>query len=335
MTRPPLYDGISKPCSVSPHDETRALCRHVLMSRPVVGFGALSVDDILFVDAPFASGKGRIIGRARTFGGNVATGLVAVARLGGAASFIGWLDDAPSDPAVQDLQSNGVRIDDAPRAPGCKPIRSTITVAPDGERFIAFDDDVRIGTRPDLPDDILGAAGALLIDSYATTSLDIVRRARGLGIPVIADIEASRGPDTDALLALPDHLVLPLSFAREWTGKGAPADALAALWTNARAAVVLTDGERGAWLMEADGRPRHLPAHRVAAVDTTGAGDCFHGAYALALVEDRPVPDCVRFASAAAALSVGGRGGREALPDAAAVTALLSAPDAPDFRETN
>ena len=58
----------------------------------------------------------------------------------------------------------------------------------------------------------------------------------------------------------------------------------------------------------------HIPAHRVTAVDTTGAGDCFHGAYAFALAEGKSPVTCALYATAAAAISVTGRGGRTALP---------------------
>ena len=149
------------------------------MPRParIVGFGAVSIDDIYYVDAPLQAGKGRVVRRASAFGGNVATALVAASRLGADASFIGWLDEDSDDPVAAALKAEGVRTDDAPRAAGCRPVRSTITVGSDGDRFIAFDDDVRLGTAPDLSDTVLTSAGALLIDGYATRSPEIVLRA--------------------------------------------------------------------------------------------------------------------------------------------------------------
>ena len=58
----------------------------------VLGFGSISVDDIIYVDQPLKRGKGRVTNRITEHGGNVATALVAVARLGGRAGFIGWLE---------------------------------------------------------------------------------------------------------------------------------------------------------------------------------------------------------------------------------------------------
>ena len=58
----------------------------------VLGFGAVTVDDIIYVDRPLSAGKGKVTRRVTDHGGNVATALVAVARLGGRAGFIGWLE---------------------------------------------------------------------------------------------------------------------------------------------------------------------------------------------------------------------------------------------------
>jgi sugar/nucleoside kinase (ribokinase family) len=73
----------------------------------------------------------------------------------------------------------------------------------------------------------------------------------------------------------------------------------------------------------------HIPAHRVRAVDTTGAGDCFHGAYAFALTEGKAPIDAALYATAAAGISVTGQGGRLALPGHAACLAKMAEPDAP------
>jgi sugar/nucleoside kinase (ribokinase family) len=85
--------------------------------------------------------------------------------------------------------------------------------------------------------------------------------------------------------------------------------------------VVVTCGSDGCWYLsgEAALRPLHQAAFAVEAVDTTGCGDVFHGAYAAALVDGLDVPAAVRFASAAAALKATARG----IPSRAEVEALL------------
>lgn len=297
----------------------------------VLGFGALAIDDILYVDAPLGAEKGKVIRRATDHGGNVATALVAARRLGGRSAFIGWLPDDPeADIGGRELAREGVDVSFAPRHADALPIRSVITVGSDGDRFIAYDDDIRHGTSDALPDDVFRQAPVLLIDGYAIHSLAAVRQARGLGLSIVADIEWSKGDATDALLGLSDHLVLPIAFGRAATGRDRPNDILDALWTPDRSAVVLTDGAQGSFLRQAgDAALWHLPAYPVTAVDTTGAGDCYHGAYALALAEGKSPLDCVRFATAAAAISVTARGGRRGLPGRDACLAAMASADAP------
>jgi sugar/nucleoside kinase (ribokinase family) len=282
----------------------------------VLGFGSLSIDDILYVDRPLKAGKGKVTGRVTDHGGNVATALVAVAKLGGRAGFIGWLSDqAPNDAGGRELEKQGVDISFAPRRPDAKAIGAIIVVGSDGERFIAYDDDVPHGTSDALTDETLAQARVLMIDGYGTHAHAVVDRARKLGLAVVADIEWSIGAATDALIGLSDHLVLPLGFAQSYSGESKVIEILRKLWSVDRSAVVLTDGALGAYVRQKnDPVAWHIPAHKVRAVDTTGAGDCFHGAYAFALTEGKAPLACALYASAAAAISVTGHGGRRALP---------------------
>lgn len=297
----------------------------------MLGFGAMTIDDLIYVDRPLAAGKAKVTARVLAYGGNVATALVAVARLGGEAGFIGWLGDGSlDDPGAAELEREGVDVARAPRRGDARSTRSLITVAPDGERFIAYDDEVPHGTDAALPDATLAAGRVLLVDGYATASLGVVERARALGLAVVADVEWTAGAATDRLMALADHLVLPIGFGRSWTGEASPTGVLERLWSEDRAAAVVTDGERGCYVRQwGDGVLWHVPAHAVQAVDTTGAGDCFHGAYAFALTEGKAPLDAVRYATAAAAISVTGRGGRQALPGHAACLAKLAEAVAP------
>lgn len=298
----------------------------------ILGFGAIAIDEIIYVDAPLSAGKGKVTGRITDHGGNVATALVAVARLGGEAGFIGWLRDPLSeeDASACELERQGVMTSFAPRHADAKAIRSVITVGTDGERFIAFDDDVLHGTSESLADEALAGGRVLLVDGYGTHALGVVERARALGLAVVADVEWSVGPETDRLMAMADHLVLPIGFARNYTGKSAVASILRRLWSNERAAVVLTDGGRGSYVRQSgDAVLWHVPACHVTAVDTTGAGDCFHGAYSFALTEGKPPVDAALYATVAAAISVMGRGGRMALPGHEACVAKMAAADAP------
>ena len=98
-------------------------------------------------------------------------------------------------------------------------------------------------------------------------------------------------PDTTSeteLLALVDHLIVPERFARQATGVNDPARATEALWSDDRAAVVVTCGPAGCWYLGEPSQegPRHYPAPAIDVVDTTGCGDVFHGAYAAGIAWD-------------------------------------------------
>lgn len=297
----------------------------------ILGFGAIAVDDIIYVDRPLSAGKGKVTSRIIDHGGNVATALVAAAILGGSAGFIGWLSDQPgNDLSARELERHGVDISFAPRRPDAKPIHSIITVGSDGERFIAYDDDVPHGTSDSLDDAVLAQAKVLLIDGYAVNALTVVARASRLGLTVVADIEWTNGSATETLMGLSNHLVLPLAFAQSFTGEQDVAAIMRKLWSDDRAALVLTDGSQGAFIRQRDDNALwHIPAHDVRAVDTTGAGDCFHGAYAFALAGGKPPLGCALFANAAAAIAVTGQGGRKSLPVHSACLSILAKEDAP------
>jgi sugar/nucleoside kinase (ribokinase family) len=131
-------------------------------------------------------------------------------------------------------------------------------------------------------------------------------------------------------MGLSDHLVLPLGFAQSYTGENNAVEILRKLWSNDRAAVALTHGDQGAYIRQnGDAVLWHIPAYKVRAVDTTGAGDCFHGAYAFALTEGKAPLACALYATAAAAISVTGHGGRKALPGHGACLSRMAGEDAP------
>lgn len=275
----------------------------------VVGGGAAAVDTILFVDGVVGhgTGKARIVRREQRYGGNTAIALAAAARLGVATSFIGHLPDASHDEGLLAfLTEHGVELNDARTDTATLPIISTILVGNDGERFIAFDDDTQIGLPEDLDLELVRSARVLLVDEYGLQGgIRAAAAARDAHVSVVADIERATEPDVRLLFDLADHLVIPRELALPWTGTTTPADSIHALWRPDRAAVVVTGGSEGCWYRAEDEADptgvRFHPARHVDVVDTTGCGDVFHGTYAGALAQGRPVAECVAVATVAAA----------------------------------
>ena len=111
------------------------------------------------------------------------------------------------------------------------------------------------------------------------------------------------------LIELGTHIILPLAAAQRLSGKLQVAEALRELsaWTEGQ--VIATDGVNGSWAHTREGI-HHQPAFKVDALDTTGCGDAYHGAYASALLDELPLNLRMEFASwiaAQVALSLGGR----------------------------
>ena len=290
----------------------------------VLGFGAVAVDDLLYVDQyPPAERKVRVRHRQRQCGGLTGTALVAAARLGAKTGYAGVLGEDELSAAIAEcFKHEGIDLAHSVRRPDALPAHSTIIVDQTrNTRTIFASLDGAIGADPELPPAaVIRSARVLLVDHHGLEgTLRAVRIARDGGIPVVADFE--RDPDTpfEELLELVDHLIVSERFARQLTGAADAPAAAAKLWNANRRAVVITSGASGCWYVcDADNsrdlRPRHFPAFPVEVIDTTGCGDVFHGGYAAGLAENFAIRQCVEIASATAALKATKRGGQAGIP---------------------
>lgn len=289
----------------------------------VAGVGSVSIDDFLYVDAFQADDKGRIQARERQPGGNIATALVAAAGLGARVALVGRLSTRGEGALVRaDLASHGVDLQFALPDSEARPIRATVVVFKHGDRFIAYDDATRIGLLPG--DDVtpLLQSRTVLLDTYALAPTITALGSEVNRVLVVADVEAEV---ESASLEQVQHLVLPMAFARRLTAESEPAAIVNALWNDRRSTVVVTDGADGVWFRDAASTDCHYqPSFEVPVVDTTGCGDVFHGAYAVALARGFDASERVRFAAAAGAICATGRGGRGRLPTEDDIVELVS-----------
>ncbi len=297
-------------------------------SFDVLGFGAIAVDDLLYVEHyPPADAKMPVSDMVRQGGGLTATALVAVARLGGKAAYAGVLgDDDLSRYAIASLEEEGVDCSLVRRDPQARPVCAIIVIdLGTGTRNIFSDARRFVARAPEeLTEALVSRTRVLFVDHrVAKAAVAAARHARRLGIPVVADVERLLSPEVPEMMELSDHLIVSQSLASEVTGHDDPGRAVEHLARAERAATVVTVGEAGSWYAEGLGPVAHQPAYRVDVVDTTGCGDVFHGAYAALLARGVPVPECVRYASATAALKATRPGGRSGIPTYAAVEAFL------------
>ncbi len=288
----------------------------------VLGLGAVAVDDFVYVDAyPPPDVKLSVLGRGRQLGGLTATALVAAARLGARTGYAGVLgDDELSRAAVSGLAREQIDLSQLVIQADARPIHSTIVVSPQwGTRNIFFERHGVVGAHPLLPEPaVISRYRVLLVDNFGLEGMvRAARIAHDAGIPIVADFEESGSPFFDELLSLVDHLILSSGFAQAVTNAPDAASAAAQLWSPARKVVIVTAGADGTWyLADGDTREAHYqPAFTVNAVDSTGCGDVFHGAYAAGLSRGLSLVDRIRVAAAAAAIKATQPGGQAGIPD--------------------
>jgi sulfofructose kinase len=290
-----------------PHRSPFALC---------IGHAAL---DILGVADgwPGPDVKARVLAMERQGGGPAATAAVTIRRLGTPARFLGVCGDDDigawvlGDLRREKVDVSGVRV----RRGKASHLSVCISDPRTGSRNVFW----HPGDAPDLtpreaPRRLLDGAGVVLCDGrHAAASRALVDEARVRGLPTLLDAGSLRGA-TRLLLRRVDACIASLVFARDLAGSEQPEDMLRALEAHRPSIVGVTLGARGAVARERGGPTIHVPACRVRVVDTTGAGDAFHGAFAWGLLHRRPLRWTMRFASVVAGLKCRCLGGRRGLP---------------------
>jgi ribokinase len=265
-------------------------------------------------------------------GGKGANQAVAAARAGGRVTFVARVgEDIFGDRALRNFEADGIDtrfiVRDGRSASGV----ALINVGEDGQNSIS----VASGTNALLsPEDIRNAGRAfaeadillLQLETPVGTVRAAAEAASARGIPVILNPAPAR-PLDDALLRMVDIITPNETEAELLTGIkiGTPEDArpsAAAFRARGPRLVVITLGEKGCYAASERFEGR-IPALQVRAVDTTAAGDVFNGALAVALAENQPVGDALRFASAAAALSVTKLGAQPSAPKRADIEKFL------------
>jgi sulfofructose kinase len=260
-------------------------------------------------------------------GGNAANAAVAIARLGGKAYFAAPLGvDAVGDRLVESLQREGVECVGCVRVPGARTPISGIFVDARGDRTIANYRDHRLNEATvDDPGLLVTAVDAVLADNrFPDFVLPICRAAMARGIPVV--IDADKAEDhRQPLFKAATHVIFSAQCLRAAARTDDLPLGLAQMGTLTDAFLAVTNGPHPVlWYDRSRATIRETPVFVIKAVDTLGAGDVFHGAFALALVEGRGVEDALRFAAAAAALKCSRFGGSAVAPQRAEVDALLA-----------
>jgi sulfofructose kinase len=270
------------------------------------------VDQLLLLeeDGDLRAQRTRYRERCVSPGGMVATALAQAARLGCPSQILSVVgDDEDGRYLARELRGAGIGTRRLLRSAACPTSMAVVLVnAHSGERRFLVPDRRGVELRaPRFDLTPIRKRSLLLVDGhYPVQAMRAVRRARRVGALVIADFSDSR-PAYHELLPFVDHAIVPAEFGRSWGGLSAR-ETLFALRDEYGGRPVVTEGRRGA-LALVDGRPRRIPTPRVRVLDTTGAGDVFHGAFAAGLAHGRSEIDSLHLAARAAAMSCTALGG--------------------------
>ncbi|MFY0619562.1 PfkB family carbohydrate kinase [Shimia sp.] len=253
-------------------------------------------------------------------GGIAANAAVAIARMGGEAVLGARLgDDNIGDMIVADLAREGVDVSHVTRTKGAKSSYSSVLVDADGERQIVNFRGAGLVLATDWFDS-LDDLGAVLTDTRRVDAgVAALKLAHARGIPGILDGEAPIDP---ALMHAASHVALSMQGLRSLYPDDDIEDALLQITTDYACWACVTDGAEGVWFTDGT-TPRHMAAIPITPIDTLGAGDVWHGIFALMLAEGMSAEDAIRHANGAAALKCLTKGGRTGAPSRAALTDFL------------
>ncbi len=275
----------------------------------VVGVGLNATDTLLFVPHfPAYAGKVPFTGEILSPGGQVASAMVACARLGLRAKYIGAVgDDERGRVQMESLSGSGVNLDHVQQRRDC-PNQSAYIIVIDqssGERTVFWSrpDCLRISPEEIAPEQIT-CARLLHIDGHDTPAVERAAHiAREHGIPVTVDVDTIY-PGFDRVLPLVDYLIASSEFPTRWTGIERSIRALAVIQRRARNARRRDDAGRP-WRSGAVRKSGYIysPGFIVDCVDTTGAGDVFHGAFCYSVLQRMPMREALEFSNAMAALN--------------------------------
>jgi sulfofructose kinase len=293
----------------------------------VLCVGQATLDHVLFVSTAILPGHKHAADRVEVVGGGVAANAaVAVSRLGGSSILAGCVGDDPAGRTVLDeLEHEGVDIRSVGRLASTPTPWSTIVVSSDGARTVFNHTPTALFDRPCPTFDHRPIDAVLTDCRWPAGTQAAIRHAHELGVPSIVDVDRRiTDPETRRIVfELGTHLVFSEDALADTTGCASSADGLRALVRQTSSHVSVTLGERGVEWLDGD-VVTSLAAFAVDVVDTTAAGDVFHGAFALALAEGHDEPVAFRFAAAAAALKCARAGARIGMPERRAVDEFLA-----------
>jgi len=293
----------------------------------VICVGIAVLDEIFALDEiPTRPGK-YFAGDYRSIGGGPAsTAAVAAAAMGARTAL--WArvgNDRTGEQIIAELAGFGIDVGNIRRVPDARSGLSAVLVDASGERLtVNFADPVLDVDPKWLPLDRVKEADAVLCDCRWIAGAEaVLQRAQQDSRIAVLDGDTTPDVAVKVLAPLASHVAFSQGGLQQFSGMADPEAGLRMAADQMAGWMCVTLGADGCMMMD-DGTVRRVPAFPINALDTTGAGDVFHGALAVALAEGRDAEAAVSFASAAAALKCTRFGGRSGIPSRIQVDAFLA-----------
>lgn len=301
------------------------------MFAEILGIGHCCQDYSCIVEQyPKEDGSTHILNIDDTQGGGaVATALVAASRLGAKAGVYANLgDDDVGTKILEGFEKEGVDTGLVRRIQGGRSSTSYVMVNPENgsrTKFPYRDQLPNLEWNDEVLEHLKKAKVLHLDGTQYTNALAAAKLAKNLGVIVSLDACSMQSDNKKnlELVSLVDILITNERYPCRVTEEDTMEKALLKFSKMGPKVVAATMGQRGCIYVQ-DGEVKHLPAFKVKAIDTTGAGDTFHGAFLACWLGSKDIEYCLRFASAAAALKCEKQGGRAGIPDRNTTLEFLS-----------
>jgi sulfofructose kinase len=296
--------------------------------KPIIVIGHSALDRVYRIsDFPSEPSKVRALEHIESGGGMAANAAAAIARLGANVELWSRVgSDETGEKIIRLLRGEGIGIDHVRIVSGARSSTSAILVDQRGERFIVGERDHAMSMDAGwLPLDRIDHAAAVLSDLrwFEATRLAL-RRARSAGVPTVIDADLGGGGHVEEFLPLADYAIFSAPEIERLLPDMGDDERLQRILAMGPLHAGVTRGAGGYYWRNRSGASGHQPSFAVTAVDTTGAGDAFHGAFTWALARGLPDSQCALVAAAVAALNCRRLGARGGLPNLKELEAFLA-----------
>lgn len=298
-----------------------------MAQKRLIMVGHAALDRVYRIEAfPPEPTKVRAIEAIEVGGGMAANAAVAAARLGAKVELWSRVGDDNAGATIKSgLKAERVDTRYVESFEDARSSTSAIIVDDRGERLIVGMRDTAIpSTTSWLPLERISAANAVLADlRWLEATRVVLEHARKAGVVTVLDADLGAREALPEILTLADYVIFSAPALREFVREGDDAQRLDQVLARGPRHAGVTLGREGYQWRETGGGGGAVPGFAIDPVDTTGAGDAFHGAFTLMLAEGLPVAECARRAAAVGAMKCTRLGSRAGLPTPAELDRFL------------